>query len=91
MEPKRKINRDDVLDTITKNWPVHVTEIAEKMGYLNNDMDEAERKLAITHVKYHVDQLARNEKIRVKKIGKALVTWPIEIEKLRLIHEMLRV
>ena len=86
---KRSIDRNEVYRIILDNWPIHVTEAAEKMNMLSN-VDEDERKLVITHLKYHFDQLARHEKIKVKKIGKAVVAWPIEIEKLRMVHEMMK-
>ena len=85
---KRRINRDEIYELITRNWPIHITEIAQKMDMLTNDADE--NKLVITHLKYHVDQLARSEKIKTKKIGHAVVTWPSDIEKLRMVHELLR-
>ena len=86
---KRKIDRENVYKVILNNWPIHITEIAKKMDMLNN-VDDDERKLVITHLKYHVDQLARHEKIKTKKIGHAVVTWPTEIEKLRMVHELLK-
>ena len=68
---------------------VAITELAEKMNLLTQDDDE--NKLVITHLKYHVDQLARSEKVKLKKIGKAVVVWPTDIEKLRMVHELLKV
>ena len=85
---KRRINRDEIYELITRNWPIHITEIAEKMNMLTADKDE--NKLVITHLKYHVDQLARSERIKTKKIGNAVVTWPSDIERLRMVQELLR-
>ena len=85
---KRTINREEVYELISRNWPIHITEIADKMNLLTQDPDE--NKQVITHLKYHVDQLARSEKIKTKKIGHAVVTWPVDIEKLRMVHELLR-
>lgn len=87
-EKKHAMNREEIYEVISRNWPIHITEIAGKMDLLTSNVDE--RKLVITHLKYHVDQLARHDRIKVKKIGKAVVVWPIEIEKLRMVHEMLK-
>ena len=52
---KRTIDRNEVYKVILDNWPIHITEVAEKMNMLNN-VDEDERKSVITHLKYHVEQ-----------------------------------
>jgi predicted transcriptional regulator len=79
--------RDKIFGIIVSEWPVHATEIAEKLGF--NVSDKEEQKRSVAKVKYHIDQLARNGDVRIKKIGQALVCWPKEIEKLRMMHELL--
>ena len=76
--------RDDVLEIIDKNWPVHIKEIVHELGF---EMDNSN----IKKISYHVNELKKHEKVRVKRIGKALVVWPNEMEKLRIIHELLKV
>ena len=80
--------RDKIFGIIISEWPVHATEIADKLGLDVSDKDEQKRSVA--KVKYHIDQLARTGEIRVKKIGQALVCWPNEVEKLRMMHELMK-
>ncbi len=75
--------RIEILNIIEHNWPTHIKEIVATMNYELNNSN-------IKKVAYHVKQLQREEKIRVKRIGQALVVWPYEIEKLRVLYEMLR-
>ena len=88
-KPARKINREEVLSVIKRRWPAHVTEVAEEMHLLAKQSSPEERKRVLAHLKYHFDQLARDGKIKVKKIGMALVAWPSEMERMRVIHDML--
>lgn len=52
--------------------------------------DEYNDRIAINALKYHFDLLHREGKVKVKKIGGSLVAWPADIEKLRLVHEMIK-
>lgn len=90
-KPARKINRTEVYSVIKRTWPVHVTEVALEMHLLAKHSSPKEKKLVLAHLKYHFDQLAREGKIKVKKIGMALVAWPTEVERMRVIHDMLEV
>lgn len=85
---KNKIDRLKVLHTISTNWPISVTGVAEKLGFLNGD--EYSDRLAINAFKYHFDLLHRDGKVKVKKIGRNLVAWPAEIEKLRIVQELMK-
>jgi predicted transcriptional regulator len=74
---------DKVLQLIDYNWPIHVRELVTNLGLENNNSN-------IKKVAYHIKKLEYKEKVRTKRIGKALVVWPYDMEKLRFIHEMLR-
>ena len=76
--------RDSVLEVIEGTWPTHIKEIVRGLGF---EVDNSN----IKKVSYHVSELKRQEKVQVKRVGKALVVWPSEIEKLRVIHELLKV
>lgn len=76
--------RAEMLNRIEQNWPTHVKELIMDMGF----------KVDNTNIKkfsYHIHELRKQEKVHVKRIGKALVVWPAEMEKLRFIHELLKV
>ena len=81
---KGKDLREKIFDTIISQWPVNVRGVIKKMG-----MDEMNIS-NVTKFKYHFDQLARDGRIRVKRIDRALVAWPADIEKLRIVHEFMR-
>jgi hypothetical protein len=87
-ENSRKVDRNKVFDLIVRDWPIHVTEVAQGLGLIIGD--PIEDKISINLVKYHFDQLAREGKIRVKKIGRCLVAWPTEVEKLRVVHDLIK-
>ncbi len=79
---KAKI-RTRILKLIEKSWPTHIKELVYALGYEVNNLN-------IKKIAYHVKKLDMEEKIRTKRIGQALVIWPYEMEKLRVIHEILR-
>ena len=82
--------RDRIIFIVEEHWPVSVTEIAKHLGIFKKGMNEKKRKAAIGKIIYHVKKLKEGEKIRTKKIGQTVIIWPHEIEKLRVLHEMLR-
>ena len=79
--------REEIYEIIEKDWPVHETAIAKKLGM---KIDGKNQKKAVAKINYHIKALEQQEKIMSKKIGRARVIWPHEIEKLRFIHEMLK-
>ncbi len=82
--------RDRMMVIIEEHWPVSVTEIAKHLGIFKKGMNEKKRKAAIGKIIYHVKRLKEGEKVRTKKIGQTVIIWPHDIEKLRVVHEMLR-
>ncbi|MBR9678461.1 MAG: hypothetical protein GOU97_04195 [Nanoarchaeota archaeon] len=92
LKPKRKrgpgpdsdLIREQILGIISENWPIHASGILE---HLHLDKKE---KHSLILAKYHLDQLAREDKIKLKKIGQSMVAWPHEVEKLRIVHDLMR-
>jgi hypothetical protein len=82
--------KDKIMIIIEKEWPVSVTEIAERLGIFKRGMNEKKRKAAVGKIIYHVKKLKESDKIRIKKIGQTVIIWPHDIEKLRVLHEMLK-
>lgn len=82
--------RDEIMVIIEREWPVSVTEIAEHLGIFKRGMIEKKRKAAVGKIIYHVKKLKEQEKIDTKKIGQTVIIWPYEINKLRFLHDMLR-
>ncbi len=82
--------RDNIIVIIEKNWPVSVTEIAFHLGLFRKGMNEKKRKAAIGKVIYHIKKLKEINKINTKKIGQTVIIWPTEIEKLRVMNELMK-
>ncbi len=80
-----KLLQEEVFKIICNKWPVHVREVIENLELDPSNISN------VTKVRYHFYALKKHDKIKTKKIGKALVAWPTEIEKLRFIHELLEV
>lgn len=78
------------MTTIEANWPTSITEISRHLGFFKKGMDEKARKSAVAKISYHVKKLEKMEKIRTKKIGQTVIVWPHEIEKLKVVHELIR-
>jgi predicted transcriptional regulator len=79
-----KDTRERIYRIIEKDWPLHETEIARKLGL------KGDQKKVVARINYHVKALEKDELVRTKKIGRARVVWPQEIEKIRFIHEMMK-
>lgn len=75
-EFKGKNLRKKVLEQIQDSWPIHPSEVCRKFGI-------ADTVSNISKIKYHFDRLKEEKRINTKKIDRALVAWPAEIEELR--------
>jgi predicted transcriptional regulator len=76
--------RDSVLSIVQRNWPIHVRETVFLLDWDPMDITN------VSKVRYHFKGLEASGKIKTKKIGRALVAWPIGIERMRAIHDMLK-
>jgi predicted transcriptional regulator len=81
---KGKELRMEILQRIESNWPTHIRELIRDLGF---EVDNTN----IKKFSYHIRKLEGAERVKVKRIGRALVAWPTDMEKLRIIHEMLKV
>lgn len=76
--------RKQVMEFIEHHWPAHVKEIVRNLGLEMSNSN-------IKKISYHIKELEKKEKIRTKRIGKALIVWPHDMERLRVIYELLKV
>lgn len=76
--------REKIFEIIATQWPTHVSGVIEKLGWDKNNISN------VTKIKYHFDQLARDRRITVKKIDRALVAWPADVERLRVVQDFIR-
>ncbi len=81
---KGKTLQKNIFQIIQDNWPVHVREVVSILNWDPTNITN------VSKVRYHFKELEKKKKIRTKKIGRALVAWPIDIERLRAIQKMLR-
>ncbi|NOX71441.1 MAG: hypothetical protein GXO64_01955 [Candidatus Micrarchaeota archaeon] len=80
---KGKSLREKIYEHIELNWPINTKEIAIAIGLEPENSN-------IKKISYHMKKLEKEERIMTRRIGKALVAWPFEIEKLRTIQEFLK-
>ena len=81
---ERKELREKIFEIISNKWPTYVRGVIEELGWDRENISN------VTKVKYHFDQLAREGRIRVKRIDRALVAWPADVERLRVIHDFIK-
>jgi hypothetical protein len=81
---ERKELREKIFEIISNKWPTYVRGVIEELGWDREDISN------VTKVKYHFDQLAREGRIRVKRIDRALVAWPADVERLRVVHDFIK-
>ncbi|RLG17044.1 hypothetical protein DRN62_02290 [Nanoarchaeota archaeon] len=79
--------RNLVLEVISSKWPCNVTEIAKELGLLSGD--ERKDRVKINLILYHLRRLGHENKVVMKRIGRNLVVWPTEVEKLRTLKELM--
>lgn len=80
---KGKMLRKEIMENVERHWPVHVKELVSNLGFEVNNSN-------IKKISYHIKELEKAEKVRTKRIGRALIAWPHDMEKLRLIYELVR-
>lgn len=73
---------------VLESWPVSSLEIAEHFGEVCESREE--RKKLSTRYTYYLKKLVSKQVLVSKRIGNALVVWPLQAEKLRTIHHILR-
>jgi len=76
--------RERIFEIISTRWPTYVRDVIEELGWDRENISN------VTKVKYHFDQLARERRIRVKRIDRALVAWPADIERLRVVQNFIK-
>jgi len=78
----------DIFEFVREQWPSSSLDIAEHFGHNLNERDESRR--ASTKYTYYLKKLVEKELLMCKKAGNTLVVWPLEVEKLRTVQQVLR-
>jgi len=83
------IDREKViLEIIKEYWPISALEIAEHMK--ENIKSREEKRKASTKYTYYLKKLVEKHSLLSKRVGNSLIVWPIDVEKYRTIHQILR-
>ncbi len=85
-KPRERDLGERVYEVVEAEWPIHITGIAKKLGF---KVTEKSQKRVVARIRYHLRQLENDEKIRTKKVSRAVVAWPHDVEKIRFVHELL--
>ena len=77
----------EILELILESWPTCALEIAQ---HFNEDLSSRDsKKLASTKYSYYLKKLVEKQLVLSKRVGNALIVWPLQAEKLRTIHKIL--
>ena len=74
-----------VLESIIRYWPANPFEVARSLGENGNNKSLSSKYL------YHFRKLKKMEMIEMKRTGNTYIAWPTEMERLRVIHDLLKV
>jgi hypothetical protein len=69
---------------VHSRWPINPLEVAQELN------DKGNVKTLSAKYLYHFKKLNKSKLIMIKKLGNTYVAWPADIEKLRVIHELIK-
>jgi hypothetical protein len=73
-----------VLEALSANWPANPLEVARAL------QDTGEEKSLSAKYLYHFKKLDKMKMIRMKKVGNTYIAWPTEVERLRVLKDVLK-
>ena len=73
-----------ILDKINSHWPTNPLEVARELD------ENGKTKSLSSRYLYHFRKLHAAGLIQLKRTGNTYIAWPIDMEKLRVLHEMIR-
>lgn len=77
-----------ILMVVREHWPISGLEIA---GHFSEDVSSrSHKKRHSTNYTYYLKKLVQKRLVLSKRIGNALIVWPVEVEAYRAIHNILR-
>ena len=76
----------EIIQIVHHRWPTSALEIAEFLGHT---LETREHKRTLSsRLTYHLKKLVQKNVLMSKRMGNALMVWPYEVEKFRLMHEL---
>ena len=77
----------EIFEIVLQNWPVSALEIAE---HLSEEISQDSKKKLSTKYSYYLKKLVDKRLLLSKRVGNALIVWPVQAEKYRAIDHILR-
>lgn len=85
--PRLSLFEKSIYALVLEKWPTSALEIAE---HFNEDLSNREsRKKASTKYSYYLQKLVEKRLLLSKRVGNALIVWPVKAEKLRAVYAIL--
>ncbi len=76
-----------VLELVREHWPISALEVAE---HFSEDLStHAHKKRHSTNYAYYLKKLVQKRLVLSKRVGNALIVWPLEAEAYRAIHRII--
>ncbi len=86
--PEIRNKEQAVLEIVRSRWPISALEVAENLS--EKVSSRKEKKRHSTNYAYYLKKLIAKRLVLSKRVGNALIVWPIEVEAYRTINEILR-
>ncbi len=87
-KPEQPSKEQKVLELVREHWPISALEIA---GHLHENISTREhKKKHSTNYTYYLKKLVGKRLLLSKRVGNALIVWPVEAEAYRAIHRALK-
>ncbi len=77
----------EILQVVRDHWPISALEVAEHLRHPHGD--RAARRRLSARYSYYLKKLVSRRLVLSKRVGHALIVWPLEVEKYRTIHSIL--
>ncbi|MCH7902705.1 hypothetical protein IIC68_03045 [archaeon] len=85
--PDLSEKEQNILEIVKDNWPISALEVAE---HFNEDLSSREhKKKHSTNYTYYLKKLVDKRLVLSKRVGNALIVWPLEVEAYRAIHKII--
>lgn len=84
--PDLSEKEQQILEIVKDNWPISALEIAEH--FKENLSSREHKKKHSTNYTYYLKKLVVKRLVLSKRVGNALIVWPLEVEAYRAIHRI---
>ncbi|MDP2666353.1 MAG: hypothetical protein Q8P05_02530 [Candidatus Diapherotrites archaeon] len=78
---------NQILTIVHARWPTSSLEVAEYLGHSIRTRED--KRLFSSRITYHIKKLVHKKRLMSKRVGHALIVWPLEVEALRVMQGML--